>query len=104
MHSSTAANFEQMALLMGGFMLGGLLLFVYQLYCLFDLMAKNSPVTESSDRVIWALLIVLVPLGIGAWLYQLRIYRRAFPVFYLLSFLLAVICLMLFMAQGLVGF
>lgn len=71
--------------LMSGFCV--FVLLCYRLYVIVDCMRRSpAEFPAPSDRIVWTGLAVLVPLGIGAYLYHVVFLRRPFQWFFITPF------------------
>lgn len=61
-------------------------LYIYRIVCLIDMMRSTSQKLAEYNRVIYAGLIVFIPLGIGAWLYDFLVNEKKAPPLFVFSF------------------
>lgn len=66
--------------------LGAVLLYAYRISCLINLMRSESERLAGNNRLIYAGLILFIPLGIGAWLYDFVVNEKNFSPLFLFPF------------------
>lgn len=66
-------------------------LFAYKIRCLIDLMKSGEALTKEYDRLVYAGLIVFLPLGIGGWLYEFVTKNKKYSRLFLYPFSIAVL-------------
>lgn len=70
---------------------GAILLYGYRILCLIDLMKSDSELLAGNNRLIYAGLILVIPLGIGAWLYEFLVNEKKASPFFVIPFLMTII-------------
>ena len=65
------------------------ILFVYKIRCLVDLMKSDQASMKEYDRLVYAGLIVFLPLGIGGWLYEFITKSKKYSRLFLYPFSIA---------------
>ena len=65
-------------------------LYIYRILCAVDLMRSTSSKVEGNNKLIYAGLIFLVPLGIGAWIYDFVVNEKKVPLLFLFPFVIVV--------------
>lgn len=84
-------NMDVWRVISGLGLLGSGLLFLYRLICLIDLMKVSEEVIETNKKLIYAGLIVFVPLGLGAWIYEFVEKDKKYSLMFLIPFLIVII-------------
>jgi len=72
-------------------LLGSGLLLVYRLICLVDLMKVHKETIDSNHKIIYAGLIVFIPLALGAWLYEFVEKNKKVSMLFLVPFLIVIV-------------
>jgi hypothetical protein len=72
-------------------MLGAILLYAYRLMCLVDLMKSDSDLLAGNNRLIYAGLILFIPLGIGGWLYEFVVKAQKASLVFLIPFFITIL-------------
>lgn len=67
-----------------------LFLYLYRIACLVNLMQSSSEKLDGYNRAIYAGLILFVPLGIGAWIYDYVVNSKKVSPLFLFPFLVIV--------------
>jgi hypothetical protein len=67
------------------------ILFAYKIACLVDLMKSESETMKEFDRLVYAGLIVFLPLGIGAWIYEYVTKGKKYSRLFLYPFSIALL-------------
>lgn len=81
-------------------MTGAVLLYAYRVYCLVDLMKSESEkLLTGNNRLIYAGLIVFIPLGIGAWLFEFVVNGKRASAFFIVPFVLVLYALLFSMYE-----
>jgi hypothetical protein len=77
-----------------------LFLYLYRITCLLNLMQSNSEKLEGFNRAIYAGVILFVPLGIGAWIYDYVVNGKKVAPLFLFPFLIvsSVFVMVMFMS------
>lgn len=78
--------------------IGVMLLYLYRLLTVIHCMSQ--PVAQFSaaiDRLIWVGLAIFVPLGLGAWVYDVVHRGRFFPLLFIVPFAAVAVCFFWFM-------
>lgn len=70
---------------------GGGLLYLYRLVCIVDLMKVSEELIETNKKLIYAGLIVFIPLGLGAWIYEFVEKNKKCSPLFLIPFLIVII-------------
>ncbi len=65
------------------------LLYAYRAYCLVRLLKFYEPNDNSNKQLIYAGLIVFIPLGIGGWIFDYCENDKLFPWLFLVPFVIA---------------
>lgn len=63
------------------------LLYMYRVLCLVSLMKLDSAALPDNSRLVYAGLIVFLPLGIGGWIYDFVVNKRTMPLLFVVPFL-----------------
>ena len=63
------------------------ILYIYRIYCLINLMKKESELLTGNNRLIYAGLIFLIPLGIGAWIYDYVVNQKTASPLFIIPFI-----------------
>jgi hypothetical protein len=71
-------------------MVGAILLYGYRILCLVDLMRLESEKLTGNIRLIYAGLIIFIPLGIGGWLYEYVVKNKTVSPMFLFPFCIVV--------------
>ena len=71
-------------------MFSAVLLYGYRVLCLVDLMRRESDKLTGNNKLIYAGLIVLIPLGIGGWLYEFVVKNKTVSPIFLFPFSIVV--------------
>jgi hypothetical protein len=70
--------------------IAAIFLYVYRITCLVGLMQSSSEKLDGFNRAIYAGLILFVPLGIGAWIYDYVVNNKKVTPLFLFPFLIVV--------------
>ena len=85
-------DFTTWRILSGVSVSGVALLYVYRFLCLLSLLKNdNAAIRERNDKLIYTVLIVLIPLGLGAFIYEYVANSRSVSKLFYIGFALAVI-------------
>jgi len=61
-------------------------LYIYRIACAVNLMRSTSPKVDGINRLIYAGMIVFIPLGIGAWIYDFVVNEKKISPLFLFPF------------------
>ncbi len=70
--------------------ISAIFLYLYRILCLVNLMQSTSEKLDGFNRAIYAALILFIPLGIGAWLYDYVVNGVKVAALFLFPFLIVV--------------
>ncbi|MGQ8364434.1 hypothetical protein [Glaciecola sp. 1036] len=70
--------------------LAAIMLYIYRIVCTVNLMRSDSPKLEGYNRLIYAGLIFIIPLGIGAWIYDFVVNNKKVSPLFLFPFAIVV--------------
>lgn len=80
-------SFETMRVMVGLAAICTLVLFIYRITTVIHCMSRDPESFPSHvDRVVWAILAMIVPLGIGAYLYDVVSRKNPFRLIFLIPF------------------
>jgi uncharacterized membrane protein len=86
MDNLVGMDFNTWRFLTGIGTVGALCLYGYKIRCLIDLMKSQSDRVLEYNRIVYAALIVFLPLGIGAWLYDFVVNEKKYSPLFLYPF------------------
>ena len=66
--------------------IAAVILYIYRIRCLVNLMCSNSPKVEGNNKLIYAGLILFIPLGIGGWIYDFVVNKKKVSALFLFPF------------------
>jgi undecaprenyl pyrophosphate phosphatase UppP len=90
MNSLMGMDFESWRIITVIGTIGAVLLYVYRISCLINLMRSESEKLAGNNRLIYAGLILLIPLGIGAWLYEFIVNEKTVSPLFIFPFCIVV--------------
>ncbi|WP_199609522.1 hypothetical protein [Flocculibacter collagenilyticus] len=72
-------------------MTGAVFLYIYRITVLVNLMRTKSEQLDGNNRLIYAGLIIFIPLSIGAWLYDYVINKKTVAPMFLFPFSMVIV-------------